>query len=76
MAIVHHLEDPPADSSRGAGPDPILLARGQRVVEALVEDRAHVTELGGPAYRVDAHGGTVMIIPEIVRDPYPGAVGT
>jgi len=44
------------------------------VTQALLEYRTDVTQLRCSPYLGDAHRGLYSVIPEIVFDPYPGAV--
>jgi hypothetical protein len=73
-AIVHQLEDPASHPARGACPDPVLLAGGERPGQALGEHRTHVAQLGGSSHLLDAHGGLLGIVAEVVSDPYSAAV--
>jgi hypothetical protein len=74
-AIVHQLEDPSTYPPGCACPDPVLLARSQGPGQALHIDRADLTELRCTPYLLDAHGGLLGVITEVVLNPYPAKVG-
>jgi hypothetical protein len=74
LTVIQLLEDTPADPPRGACPDAVLLARGQRPRQALNVHRADIAELRGGSHLPDRHGGLLVIIPEVVVDPYAAAV--
>src|SRR5262245_14564887 len=74
LASIYQLEDPPAHATTRAGPDPILLAHGERPGQALDEHRADLAQLARTPDLLDRHGRLLVVLAEVVVDPYPGAV--
>jgi hypothetical protein len=75
LTSVHLLEDLPAHPARGTRPDPVLLTAGQSPGQTLYVDRTDLTQLAGLADSLDRGGQLLVVLPEVVRDPHPGAVG-